>query len=330
MRILTPILAFLLLLAACGGGDASEETPSPTPTATRTIRPTASRTPTPSPSPEPTPVVTPDPTAAPTPAPPTSGLDLSGSAARQGGFVLGRLYGEGDENAVWLYMLGTGYSMSYETDHWFAYVGLPTYFTLGDYRIEAWSADSLLAAGTLTVYEGGFDFIDLQVEPSDSDLLLDQARIDAERDRVEGAVAVYTPERYWSGPWTEPTTGITTSNFGEMRSVNGGAYFPHTGTDIANEEGTPVYAPAAGVVVLAELQYLYGNVIYIDHGIGLYSGYGHLSQILVTPGQYVNQGDLIAFMGTTGFSTGPHVHWEARLHGVLINARLFEDAAVQP
>jgi hypothetical protein len=330
MRILLPLVAAVFLLVACSGGEDTEETasPSPTPTATRTKRPTA--TPSPTPTVSPTPAPTAEPTPVPTDPPPASGLDLSGSAARQGGFVLARLYGQDAVDYATLYFNGLGYTMSYEVDHWYAYVGLPTYFGLGSYPVEAWWGDSLLAGGTLTVFEGGFEFIDLEVEPSDSDLLLDQARIDAERIRVESAVSVYTPQRYWSGPWTEPTTGITTSNFGEMRSVNGGAYFPHTGTDIANDEGTPVYAPAAGVVSIAEEQYLYGNVIYIDHGIGLFTGYGHLSQIAVVPGQYVNQGDLIAYMGTTGFSTGPHLHWEARLHGVLINARLFEDPAVQP
>jgi hypothetical protein len=264
------------------------------------------------------------------PPPPPSGLDLTGSAARQGGFLLARLYGQDAYDYATLYFTGVAYTMSYETDHWYAYVGLPTYFTLGSNPIEAWSDDTLLASGSLVVFDGGFDYVDLQVEPSDSDLLLDQARIDAERARVEGAAAVYTPERYWSGAWTEPTTGITTSNFGEMRSTNGGAYYPHSGTDIASDEGTPIYAPAAGVVAIAEAQYLYGNFILIDHGLGLFTGYGHTSQILVTPGQYVNQGDLIAYMGTTGFSTGPHLHWEARLHGVLIDARLFEDPRSLP
>lgn len=330
MRILFPLVALVLLLAACDSSEGSDETssPSPTPTATRTKRPTASPSPTPTltASPAPTPVPTPQPTE----APPASGLDLSGSAAKQGGFLLARLYGQDAVDYATLYFGGVGYTMSYETDHWYAYVGLPTWFGIGSYPVEAWWGDALLAGGTLTVFEGGFDFVDLEVEPSDSDLLLDQARIDAERIRVESAAAVYTPQRYWSGPWTEPTTGITTSNFGEMRSVNGGVYFPHTGTDIAHDEGTPVYAPAAGVVSIAEEQYLYGNFMLIDHGIGLFTGYGHLLQIVVTPGQYVNQGDLIAYMGTTGFSTGPHLHWEARLHGVLIDARLFESAAVQP
>ena len=100
---------------------------------------------------------------------------------------------------------------------------------------------------------------------------------------------MFTPERYWAGPWIVPTVGNVTSNFGEHRSINGGAYFPHTGHDMANLSGTPVYASASGVVAMAEPLYLYGNSIIIDHGAGVFSSYNHLSEGVVTLGQFVNQ-----------------------------------------
>ncbi len=213
---------------------------------------------------------------------------------------------------------------------WFAYIGLSTSFATGGYPVEVWEGETLIASGWLTVSDGGFDFVSITIPPGPAGLLQDQARIDQERQRVQAIESVFTPKKYWSGPWNIPTRGTVTSNFGEHRSVNGGAYFPHTGVDIANDEGTPVYAAARGVVAMAEELYLYGNSIIIDHGVGVFSDYSHLSEILVAPGQTVNQGDLIGYMGTTGFSSGPHLHWEAIVRNVRVDARLFTQAGTDP
>ena len=113
-----------------------------------------------------------------------------------------------------------------------------------------------------------------------------------------------------------PTTGVVTSPYG-LRW--GGSDF-HPGMDIANDMGTPIVATADGVVDYAGWNAGgYGNMVDIDHGNGIMTRYGHASQVVVSAGQYVKRGQLIAYMGSTGFSTGPHVHYEVHVNGQRVN-----------
>ena len=113
-----------------------------------------------------------------------------------------------------------------------------------------------------------------------------------------------------------PTTGEVTSPYG-LRW--GGTDF-HPGMDIANDMGTPIVATADGVVDYAGWNSGgYGNMVDIDHGNGIMTRYGHASQVVVTTGQHVKRGQLIAYMGSTGFSTGPHVHYEVHVNGNRVN-----------
>ncbi len=113
-----------------------------------------------------------------------------------------------------------------------------------------------------------------------------------------------------------PTTGVVTSPYG-LRW--GGTDF-HPGMDIANDMGTPIVATADGVVDYAGWNSGgYGNMVDIDHGNGIMTRYGHASQVVVSTGQHVKRGQLIAYMGSTGFSTGPHVHYEVHVNGQRVN-----------
>ena len=215
-------------------------------------------------------------------------------------------------------------------DRWFAVIGLSTGFAIGEYPIEVAAGGTPLAAGLLSVGDGGFEFVSIELPPSSIDLLSDQAAINAERATLAQVYAGFTPERRWSGAWILPAPGVMTNAFGLMRSINGGAYYPHTGTDIANNKGTPLAAAASGVVALARPMYLYGNVVVIDHGAGVFSSYNHLDSIAVTEGQAVTIGDLVGFMGETGFVSGPHLHWEAIIGGVRTDPTLWTLAPVEP
>jgi murein DD-endopeptidase MepM/ murein hydrolase activator NlpD len=217
-----------------------------------------------------------------------------------------------------------------EGDRWFAVIGLPTWVPVGGYPLEIAGPSGTLASESVTISEGGFQFESIDLPPEAGNLLLDSARIEEERIRVEQIVSAFTPERYWSGAWLVPAQGVVSNPFGLQRSINGGPYFPHSGTDIAADLGTPVFAAASGVVALAEQLFLYGNSVIIDHGAGVFSGYGHLDRLAVAVGQWVNQGDLIGYMGTTGLSSGPHVHWEAIVHGVRVDPMLWTQSAVEP
>jgi murein DD-endopeptidase MepM/ murein hydrolase activator NlpD len=152
--------------------------------------------------------------------------------------------------------------------------------------------------------------------------LLDPALVAAEQEKMLNLWSQISPTRRWEGPFRYPVAMDSlriTSDFGTRRSYNGSESSSfHGGADFGGGTGTPIYAPAAGRVVLADRLTVRGNAVLIDHGLGLYSGYWHQNQIVVSEGQEVQAGDLIGYIGDTGLVTGPHLHWEMRLNGIAI------------
>jgi murein DD-endopeptidase MepM/ murein hydrolase activator NlpD len=136
------------------------------------------------------------------------------------------------------------------------------------------------------------------------------AELEAER-RAEGIASA--PEG--GGLFSWPVTGTITSPFGWRSNPFGGAPEFHQGLDIAAPTGTTVTAAASGTVIMAQWYGGYGNYILIDHGGGYSTGYGHLSAIYVSDGQKVERGQAIGAVGSTGESTGPHLHFEVRIDG---------------
>jgi len=120
-----------------------------------------------------------------------------------------------------------------------------------------------------------------------------------------------------------PVRGFLTSTFGYRISPITGKRQFHEGLDIANKVGTPVMAPANGTVADTGVQNGYGRFIKIQHGFGMVTVYGHLSKIGVKPGQRVERGEVIGYVGNTGSSTGPHLHYEVRVNGVPNNPKKF-------
>lgn len=120
-----------------------------------------------------------------------------------------------------------------------------------------------------------------------------------------------------------PVTGTITSSFGYRGNPIGGGTGFHEGIDIAVDYGTPVRATAAGTVSMAGWGDGYGNLVEIDHGNGFVTRYGHNSMVLVVQGQTVKAGDIISLAGSTGRSTGPHVHYEVRVNGTPTDPMLF-------
>ena len=120
-----------------------------------------------------------------------------------------------------------------------------------------------------------------------------------------------------------PAYGVLTSGFGYRRDPFTGRVKLHEGLDISAPIGTPVYAPADGVVTFVGMRHGYGLTIEIDHGGKYKTRYAHLSKSLVRVGQKVRRGDLIAKVGNTGRSTGPHLHYEVHVNGVPVNPRKF-------
>ncbi len=122
-----------------------------------------------------------------------------------------------------------------------------------------------------------------------------------------------------STPSIWPAQGWISSPFGWRRDPFTGKRRFHEGLDITNRVGTPVVAPADGIVVFAGRNGGYGNVIYISHGFGITTRYGHLYKIFVKVGQHVQRGDVIGEIGNTGRSTGPHLHYEVRMNNKPVN-----------
>ncbi len=137
-----------------------------------------------------------------------------------------------------------------------------------------------------------------------------------EADTVATAWAAALPDPQWTEPFALPIEGVTTSGFGDARRYEpGGPVSYHYGLDLAVPQGTPVHATNDGVVVVAGPYPIKGGWVAIDHGDGLMSYYFHMSEIIAQVGQRVGRGDVIGLVGTTGLSTGPHLHWEMRVRG---------------
>lgn len=126
-----------------------------------------------------------------------------------------------------------------------------------------------------------------------------------------------------STPSVWPARGWVTSDFGQRLDPYTAERVMHQGLDIAAPHGKEVYAPSDGTVVFAGLEGGYGNVIVIDHGYGIKTRYGHLSRLMVKAGDKIKRGSLIAAVGNTGRSTGPHLHYEVRVNGIPQNPRKF-------
>ena len=142
------------------------------------------------------------------------------------------------------------------------------------------------------------------------------------------ADTVAAPAGAISVPSSKPVqTATYTSSFGVRSDPFRGSAAMHAGIDLAAPMGTPIYATADGVVDRAEWSGGYGNLVEIDHGKGLQTRFGHLSRILVHPGERVVRGQEIALMGSTGRSTGSHLHYEVRIDGHAVNPVPFLQSA---
>ena len=143
-----------------------------------------------------------------------------------------------------------------------------------------------------------------------------EAKIISAAHQRDSAIDDFTEPFMW------PASGRVSGVFGSQRILNGTPKQPHYGVDMAVPTGTPVHAPAGGIIALAEPDlYFTGGTIIVDHGHGLSSVVVHLSKLLVQPGDRVRRGQVIALSGMTGRATGPHVHWGVYWFGAHVDAQ---------
>jgi murein DD-endopeptidase MepM/ murein hydrolase activator NlpD len=146
------------------------------------------------------------------------------------------------------------------------------------------------------------------------------ARWKAEQQLVQEALAAESQMKLWQPSFVEPVVnGKRTGIFGSVRIMNGQARNPHNGEDIGAPLGADVAATNNGVVRLTVDHIFSGRGVYLDHGLGFYSMYFHLSEVLVKEGDLVKAGQIVGKVGATGRATGPHLHWGVKLNGARVN-----------
>jgi len=192
--------------------------------------------------------------------------------------------------------------------------------------LELTLPDGTLARRTLAIEQRSYDIQRIDGLPPEKVTPPEEVleRIAAERAMVAAVRKVDRPEPWFESGFVWPARGRISGIYGSQRILNGEPRWPHFGVDVAAPEGTPVVAPADGLVVLAhDDMYYSGGTVLIDHGFGLTSAYLHLHEISVEEGQMLRQGDPIGTVGATGRVTGAHLDWrfnwfDQRLDPVLI------------
>ncbi len=145
-------------------------------------------------------------------------------------------------------------------------------------------------------------------------------RIEREREEIRATLAVTTPRSYLDGDFRWPRRGRVTAGFGQRRVFNGELQSRHWGLDVSGRTGEPVRSTARGRVALTGEFYFAGGAVFIDHGLGVYTAYFHLSRIHVAPGDFVERGQLVGDVGATGRVTAAHLHWSLYVAGQSLDA----------
>lgn len=207
----------------------------------------------------------------------------------------------------------------------FSYIGfapVPLGTAAGVYPMSVTVTD-MLGVGSLNfnvqVNAGGYgaQYVTL---PENKLELLTPAVEQNEMDLLRRVTGAYSPDRFFGGPMGLPAAAAMYSAFGAKRAYNGGELDRyHSGSDFAGAPGTPVIAPAAGRVVLADALNIRGTTVVLDHGWGVYTLYAHMNERYVGIGEFVQVGQPLGTIGATGRATGAHLHWEVWIRGTPVD-----------
>lgn len=208
-------------------------------------------------------------------------------------------------------------------DGFSALVGIDAFTPPGSYTLELTGSGNRPWSPlweTVEIRSGGYG-TQLITLPEELNALLDPTVRQNEDGFLATIYTQYRETQSWEGLFQTPvTTTVITAPYGDGRSYNGGPVeIYHTGVDFGAATGTPVYAAANGVVLYSGALELRGNAIILDHGRGVMTAYFHLSEALVMVGDPVRVGQLIGTVGSTGLSSGPHLHWDLRIMDVPVN-----------
>jgi murein DD-endopeptidase MepM/ murein hydrolase activator NlpD len=238
---------------------------------------------------------------------------------------------QGQTLAVWLQarrpiswelrLDGVPYPVIQQDQRGWALLPIPSLAAPGDHSLAV-AAGNTSVEITIPVQAGSFEMY--HIPASVSRPILDQSdKVRAETARLRELIgrlspSGWTPRSRFQSPL--PGEYPHTSPYGSRRTYDPSPVVSaHEGEDLSAPAGTPVTAPAAGVVVLAEPLFVRGNAVVIDHGNGVFTGYWHMQELDVKPEDRVEAGDLLGRVGSTGLSTGAHLHWELRVDGVAVD-----------
>ncbi len=208
-------------------------------------------------------------------------------------------------------------------DGFVALVGIDAFTEPGTYDFEIGGADaqpSTIFAQKVPIYSANYITQEITVSEELNDLLDPELRQTEDRF-LHTLFANYSDEPKWEGLFQVPVTDtVVTSYYGGGRSYNEGPVtIYHTGTDFDGDIGTPILSAAAGTVIFSDALELRGETVIVDHGLGVMTAYYHLSEIFVDVGENVSSAQPLGLGGSTGLSTGPHLHWDLRIMDVPVD-----------
>jgi murein DD-endopeptidase MepM/ murein hydrolase activator NlpD len=153
----------------------------------------------------------------------------------------------------------------------------------------------------------------VELSPENTERALREAK---ELEQIHNTIS---PQALWREPFVVPIPGGVGSSFGKRRVFNGESRNPHAGADLKATTGTPIRSTNRGKVVLAKSLFFTGNTVIVDHGLGIYTLYAHLSRMNVKEGEIVERAKVIGLAGATGRVTGPHLHWGAKVQNTRVD-----------
>jgi murein DD-endopeptidase MepM/ murein hydrolase activator NlpD len=269
------------------------------------------------------------------PCGPGASLSVASASASQGSLLLAELSTDAPLESVhakWgteeipFWQKATPPSAASKTQHWRTLLAVDLDKPVGDYPVDVSMkppADApAICQLTVHVIAGKFATENLHVDNKFVEPDPEQtARAKSEQQKLREIYATVSPRKLWQGRFRIPLDGVTKgANFGRRRVLNGQPGSPHSGVDLPATTGTPVHASQTGRVVLAEPLFFAGNTVIIDHGLGIYTLYGHLSEIDAKVGDKIAVGAVLGKVGATGRVTGPHLHWGLSVERSRVNA----------
>lgn len=213
---------------------------------------------------------------------------------------------------------------------YFAHVGISRHLTpkkhILFFKLSSISGNQYKKKYTLHILEPNFKTQHIKLNKTKSKLQQSRNSIRRENKLIKEAINQNIEEpKKTIRQFITPTQGRISATFGDKRTYNNRPSWSHAGLDIAAEKGSPIYAPENGTVTLSTSLNVHGNSIIIKHGWGISTIYNHLDTLLVTKGQTIKKGQQIGTVGSTGVSTGPHLHWGLSIHHTRVDPQFWLD-----